>query len=317
MMENAPFKPFSKRLSIALLAVSAATACASVRAPGTVATAPTGGPAAGESLPLDIHAEISASEISDGSIALVSVILPPELRRGAISGKYEDIALPFYPSPERGEGVYEAVLGVPYSQKPGPGKVLITAGEKSLELPFTVVEGQYLSEKLKVAPSKVNPTKKKDLARIKRELAEIVAVYRTVTESKLWKGPFRYPIDSPVTSAFGTRRVYNGKMNGFHGGLDLKAAVGTPIVAPAGGTVALSKNLFYLGNTVMIDHGYGLITIYGHMTKLKVRKGQRVQPGKLLGTAGKTGRVTGPHLHWQAVVHGTKVNPVALTQVLR
>lgn len=317
MMENVPFRR-SRPTAFPLVAlVLLGFACSTTRAPGAVETAPSSAAAVPKKLAIDIHAELSSSEVSDGSIALVSVILPPELRKGPVVGQFDAIVLPFYPSPERGEGSFEAVLGVPYSHKAGPGTVIIRSGDRTVELPFMVVEGKYASERLKVAGSKVNPTKKKDLVRIQKELAEIVAIYRTVTETRYWKGPFKYPIDSPVTSAFGTRRLYNGKMNGFHGGLDLKASIGTPIHAPAAGIVALAKNLFYLGNCAIIDHGYGVITIYGHMTQLKVKKGDHVDPGTLLGLAGKTGRVTGPHLHWQAVIHGTKVNPVALTQVMR
>jgi murein DD-endopeptidase MepM/ murein hydrolase activator NlpD len=117
-----------------------------------------------------------------------------------------------------------------------------------------------------------------------------------------------------VTSSFGSRRVYNGIQSSAHTGLDFKAPKGTPIYAASRGRVALAKNLFFTGNTVILDHGYGVLTLYAHMSKLKVKKGQMVEGGHLLGLSGMTGRVTGPHLHWMAIIHKQKVNPIGLTQ---
>ena len=112
------------------------------------------------------------------------------------------------------------------------------------------------------------------------------------------------------------RRLYNGEQRNFHPGLDLKAPVGTKIRAPENGKVVLAKNLFFTGNTVALDHGYGVITLYAHMSKIRVHLGDQVKPGDLLGLSGKTGRVSGPHLHWQAVIRGVKVNPAELTRAM-
>jgi murein DD-endopeptidase MepM/ murein hydrolase activator NlpD len=161
----------------------------------------------------------------------------------------------------------------------------------------------------------VNP-KKKDLIRIRREQAEIAAIYKTITEQKHWDGPFALPIQSPVTSIFGTRRLFNGHQASFHQGLDLKAPEGSPIRSAAAGIVVLSKDLFFTGNTVLIDHGYGIFTIYAHLSKLGVAKGQAVKAGDLLGLSGATGRVSGPHLHWGAVIHRAKVNPSDLLKIM-
>ena len=138
-----------------------------------------------------------------------------------------------------------------------------------------------------------------------------------MTLKKFWQGPFELPIQSRVTSAFGTRRVYNGVLKSFHTGLDLKAAMNTPIHAAAPGIVALSKNLFYTGNTVILDHGYGILTVYAHMNLRKVKVGDVVDVQQILGLSGKTGRVNGPHLHWQGIAHQVKVNPLGLVQVVK
>ena len=235
----------------------------------------------------------------------------------AISGDYEGTAIPFYPVPERGEGIYEAVVGVPVDHKPGPSEIKVSIGPaQTLSVPLTIVSGQYPSTALTVAPGQVNPGAKA-LKRIKKEIAETAPLYKRLTLKKYWNGPFVLPINSTINSPFGEHRTYNGEPRNYHPGLDLKAAIGTPIHAPAGGIVVLAKNLYFTGYTVMIDHGYGIITLYAHMSKLRVKKGQEVHAGDLLGLSGKTGRVTGPHLHWQVKIHDVKVNPLGLVQVLR
>jgi murein DD-endopeptidase MepM/ murein hydrolase activator NlpD len=271
--------------------------------------------------PVNLKAELSSNEVVAGTLARISLRLPSEYRNQPILGQFEGIELPFFPVPEHGQDVYEALLGVPYDRKPGLGVISIKVGEGSrtveFQLPFQVKDGNYPSEILRVDGRRVNPTNKKDLARIIREQAEVAEIYKRVTPQKYWPGPFSLPIESKITSPFGTRRVYNGQLKNFHPGLDLKAPLKTPIYTAAPGVVVLSKSLFYTGNTVMIDHGYGVITLYAHMSKLQVKLGQLVKAHDLLGLSGKTGRVNGPHLHWQAVVHRVKVNPLGLTQVVR
>jgi murein DD-endopeptidase MepM/ murein hydrolase activator NlpD len=105
-------------------------------------------------------------------------------------------------------------------------------------------------------------------------------------------------------------------MKSYHKGVDLRARTPLPIRAPEGGKVALAKDLYFTGNTVILDHGYGLYTIYGHMSKLGVKVGERVAKGAVLGLSGMTGRANGPHLHWGAVLMGEKFNPENLTRVL-
>lgn len=264
-----------------------------------------------------LHAELSATSAIDGGIVLVNVHgVPPGAN---LEAKFESTELAFYPLTVGGS--FQAVLGVPFNHKPGPAQldvVVAVTGEPAhaLPLPFTITDGKYPSEKLKVAKRNTNP-KKADVTRILRDIKVVGAVYHQLTREKMWKGPFTYPIQSSVTSIFGTKRVFNGKMQSFHQGLDLRAAIGTPIHASAGGIVALAEDLFFTGNTVLIDHGYGVFTLYAHMSKLDVKKGQRVASQEVLGLSGKTGRVSGPHLHWGAIIHKAKVNPKFLTEVMQ
>jgi murein DD-endopeptidase MepM/ murein hydrolase activator NlpD len=262
----------------------------------------------------DVDAALSSPKVADGSLMVVTAHFKKPYK-GALNGKFEDESFVFFPIGD-GQSDYEAIFGVPHSHAPGVVTLAISGDGVYKTIPFEVVDGNYKSETLKVDNSRVNPPKKV-MKRILEEQKETGAVYAMVTPQKYWNGPFKFPIQSRVTSPFGTKRVYNGQLKGYHGGLDLKAHDGTPIHAAAPGKVVLAKNLYYSGNTVILDHGYGLMTLYFHMTKIKAKPGQVVNTGDLLGLSGHTGRVTGPHLHWQAVVGKVKVNPMGLIEVLK
>lgn len=301
--------------AFALLGLATILACAtsleSLGATRAVATTPDDPKALG------VVAEASAPEAMDGTITVITVKVPVPLQGKPVTGEFEGMELPFFKDSPDGS-VYRAVLGVPYDHKPGPTSVKVKVGDSAETSALFIVEpGDYDSETLKVDGRRVQPQKPKDLARIRREQAEIGEVYRTVTPRKYWSGPFSLPLDAKFTSKFGTKRVYNGIQKSAHLGLDFKAAVGTPIHAPAPGKVVMAKNLFFTGNTVILDHGYGVLSLYAHLDKLKVRKGVEVKTGKVLGLSGMTGRVTGPHLHWMAIIHKQKVNPFGFTQVMK
>ena len=248
---------------------------------------------------------------------MLTLQLPSELPQEPVLAEFQGHEIVFYPI---GEKTYQALVGVPYGLQPGSVQMMVRLGEgeslKSFPVSFSVVDGSYPSETLSVPPKMVNPSKK-DLKRIKKEQVEIGKVYNQVTREKFWQGAWSLPIDSPVTSVFGTKRVYNGELQSYHGGLDLKANINTPVFAAAPGKVAIAKSLYYTGNTVFIDHGFGIITVYAHLNRLKVKVGQMIKQKQLIGLSGKTGRVTGPHLHWQVVVHHVKVNPLDAMKVIQ
>lgn len=273
-----------------------------------------------------IKAQLSQTEVTDASLLLVEISIPMARRLASTeppTGKFEGQDLTFFPESSASGGweKYGAVVAIPYGREPGPGLVKVEALGQSLVLPFQVKEGKYRSEVLKVDPDKVDPPEAV-IPRILKEMEEVKSIYAQRTHEKYWKGKFRIPLTKQtlkrqVTSPFGTKRTYNGELKSFHSGLDLRASTGTPIRAPASGKVAMAQNLYFTGNTVLLDHGYGVYTLYAHMSRLKVKVGQVVKPKQVLGLAGSTGRVTGPHLHWGAIVNGEKVNPMELVQVLQ
>jgi murein DD-endopeptidase MepM/ murein hydrolase activator NlpD len=133
----------------------------------------------------------------------------------------------------------------------------------------------------------------------------------------MWQGPFRVPLDGVKRgSNFGRRRILNGQPRSPHNGADFPAAAGTPVHAAQRGRVVLAEALFFSGNTVVIDHGLGMYTLYGHLKAIFVQTGEMVGAGGELGQVGATGRVTGPHLHWGLTVNQARVNPLEVVKLL-
>ncbi len=182
-------------------------------------------------------------------------------------------------------------------------------------LKFNLVEGQYKSETIQVAPSKIKPNKK-NIERTKREYKEAIDIYKSYSPKQYWDKDFITPMKSKITSVFGTKRVYNNTLKSYHSGTDFKAAIGTKIHAVNSGIVRLASDRYYAGNSVILDHGQGIYTCYFHLSKIHVKVGQKVKQNEVLGLSGATGRVTGPHLHFSARVHGIQVDPMQLLEIL-
>lgn len=257
---------------------------------------------------------LSQDKAADGSIVLLGLHPLMEIDVAGVSVAFEGKAFPVFPTGAAKD--LESVLVIPFNSKPRRSKIELSWHGGKIDVPIEVVDGNYPSEKLTVDEKKVNPPKSV-MKRIAREVKEIGALYRDVDRERYWSGPFALPIESEITSRFGNKRVYNGSMKSFHQGLDLRARTPLPIRAPEGAKVALAKDLYFTGNTVILNHGYGLFTIYGHLSRLDVKAGDRVEKGRVLGLSGMTGRASGPHLHWGAVLMREKFNPADLTRVLR
>ena len=163
-------------------------------------------------------------------------------------------------------------------------------------------------QKLTVDKKYVNPPASQQ-ARIKEDREKVRRALAQPLPERCWSVPFARPVPGGVSSLFGMKRVFNGQPRSVHRGLDLRGAQGTPIQVCADGQVALVDNLYFSGNVVYINHGEGVFSAYLHMSETRVRPGERVRKGQVIGLVGATGRVTGPHLHLSLIVQGQSVDP--------
>lgn len=224
-------------------------------------------------------------------------------------------------SPEETEGGqrYSVLTGTDLKNaRPGqnPLTVSFSAGGKreKIEHLIKLSPRKYPVEKLTVAPSKVTPPKELS-ERIAREAKLGRAAMQSNSAGGAPKLPLVRPVPGGFSSVYGKSRYFNGEFRGRHGGVDMRAKEGTPVKAAADGIVVLAGNNFWFaGNCVYLDHGAGLVTFYGHMSKVNVKKGDRIKVGDILGLSGRTGRVTGPHLHFSAAWRGEFFDPAGLME---
>ena len=201
-----------------------------------------------------------------------------------------------------------AIIGIPLSAPVAPRVVIIHSGDARQELEFSIGDKHYASQSLKVAPGQVNLSHT-DLERVNREKLIIDHDLSRWSDDQPAMLRMEQPIPGVRSSSFGMRRIFNGESRNPHSGMDIAAPAGTPVKAPLAGTVIDTGSYFFNGNTVFVDHGRGLISMYCHLSAIEVKAGQRVAVGTTLGAVGMTGRVTGPHLHWGLILNRAWVDP--------
>jgi murein DD-endopeptidase MepM/ murein hydrolase activator NlpD len=274
-----------------------------------------------------VTVQVSAPSSSQGSLLLLEVRSHRPLTE--VSAEWNSKHVPFwqvsqepFDSKVASAGRREALLGVDLEKPVGTYPVLVhvqVANDKpaSCKLPIAVRAGKFATERLQVGKEFVEPSPEQ-IKRANEERDKLRAIFDQVTPEKLWDGDFHVPLDGVTTGGnFGKRRVLNGQPGSPHSGVDFPSPTGTLVHAAQSGRVALAEELFFSGNTVVVDHGLGVYTFYGHLSEVHVKVGDELRSGQVLGKVGATGRVTGPHLHWGLTVERARVNPLQLVKLLK
>ncbi len=239
--------------------------------------------------------------------------LPHQDGLESVQVNWSERSVPFV----RSDDSWFTVIGVDLDTEAGayPANVTLSYADGRVQTAIQAVEvlgKSFPTTELTVAPGfvQLSPENQERAARESREIGE---VYATLTPTALWSEPFIVPIPGAQGGRnFGHRRVFNGEPRAPHSGADLGASTGADIHASNSGRVVLAKDFFFNGNAVFVDHGLGVYTMYLHLSEILVDVGDRVERGQVVGLAGATGRVTGPHLHWGARILDARVDPFSL-----
>jgi murein DD-endopeptidase MepM/ murein hydrolase activator NlpD len=219
-----------------------------------------------------------------------------------------------------GDSAFRALVAVPVAAGDSLPVTILLSDSGHTDTILTslpVRRAEYPSEVLSVAPGYVRPDSVA-AARIQSEVARSRQVSRESQDRpRIWREPFRLPRPSRMTSRFGSARVFNGEVQNRHLGTDFAGGVGAPVRAAGRGVVALVADFYLAGHAVYIDHGGGLVTGYFHLSRSNVKQGDTVFAGQRIGAVGKSGRVTGPHLHWVARYGTISVDPMSLLRLVR
>lgn len=285
---------------IGLIVVAAATTCwpAQTAVMGQGHTAPA------------LAVRYQGTAVRQGEVTALIVNAPAAVT--AVGGSAFGRQVRFWPV---GDGRWHALLGAPVDIAPGAYDIEVHAASPeaavSAKATVTVAPKEYETRRLRVAQRFVNPPAE-EIGRIQEEARLLAAVFGESAPERLWSGAFVVPVDGAPTSSFGRLTILNGRPNGRHQGADFRATAGTPIVAPNAGRIVLAAALYFAGNTVVVDHGLGLFSLFAHLSHADVTPGQVIARGDRIGTAGATGRVTGPHVHWAVRLDALSVDPLSM-----
>lgn len=271
--------------------------------------------------------DINEPRISDSDVRLdFRALRPGEIVRVSVDGKgviKQAEVLFLGKTYVMGKGhdpdIWLCFLGLDLGIKSGPYtievSVLFNNGHhQNMRREILVQDRAFPTKKLWVKQEYVTPPQDV-LDRIQWESQLLGQVYDIFSLQWLGEGPFIVPSDGRANDNFGERRIFNDEPRSPHGGVDISSPYGAPVRAANSGVVVLAKNLYFAGNTVIIDHGLGVFTSYLHFSKILVKRGDTVKKGYIIGEIGATGRVTGPHLHWGVRVSGSRIDPFSLLHV--
>lgn len=261
----------------------------------------------------DVTVSVAARSIQPGELAVLTVSTATPVDEVRARGFGRDL------KPIRVNATeWKVLVGIDLETTPGRYDVSIVTGADDagrVAQLLTVLPRTFTTRKLTVDAAFVNPPPA-EVARITADTERLNRVWASSSEVSLWSGPWVRPVPGAANSAFGTRSIYNGQPRSPHSGADFRGAAGTPVKAPNSGRVVLAGDLYFTGNTIVIDHGAGFFSLFAHLRAMTVHEGDSVTTGSILGELGATGRVTGPHLHWAIRISGARVDPLSLLALL-
>jgi murein DD-endopeptidase MepM/ murein hydrolase activator NlpD len=258
----------------------------------------------------------SARSMQPGEVVLLTV------RHGSpiseLEGTAFDAPIMFYPTPS--DDVWQALVPIDLNAEPGeyPLEIFVTGQDSARHhrlQTWKVLDKQFPTRHLTVPEQFATPPESV-MQRIREESAEVAAIFENWSNDRFWEGAFVKPVPGIMISAFGKRNIINRQPRSPHSGVDLRAAQGTPVKAPNAGRVVLAKELYFAGNTLIIDHGLGLYSYLAHLSRFEKSVGDQVEKGEVVARSGATGRVSGPHLHWTIRIGKARVDPLSLLKVL-
>jgi murein DD-endopeptidase MepM/ murein hydrolase activator NlpD len=254
---------------------------------------------------------LSSNEMARGDVILVNIMSDEKVMPKATwMGK--DIFFVF----NRTKNLWQGFFAADLDQKTGDYEAIIhfNSSDQAKHVNIHIVDKDYGVRRLTLPKDKVELSAD-DLKRVNAESEIVAAVWKAGKSLPEWKGVFLMPLQEDIEGTFGKKSVINGQARSPHTGVDLHGSLGEPIKAVNNGKVVLIADHFFTGNTVFLDHGGGIFTMYCHMSKVMVKKGDVIEKGQVIGLVGATGRATGPHLHWGMRVNGARVNPLTLTDL--
>lgn len=250
-----------------------------------------------------------------GGIALVTIKINDKIK--LLNVRFLGKKIPYhFDSSSR---IYFLLLGAGLDCKPGTH--IMTIKWQGPDAPgfyshkVRILQRTFPEERLSV-PERMVEFSPKILERVLNDQKAVKETCNKISNKLYWKRPFIWPVNSKILSPFGFRRIFNNKPRSPHSGVDLRAPEDTPILASNYGKVVMARDCYLSGKTIVLDHGKGLYTLYAHLVSYKVKKGQEVERGQVVGLAGSTGRATGPHLHWGVSLLGKRLDPAGLMALL-
>jgi len=258
--------------------------------------------------------KLNSAFTGQGTLLLAEVIAVKSMPE--VKAEWNGRAMELWPKGTSGKTLH-GLIGVDLEKPAGKYEwKVIWAGKEGNPITcsalVTVRNGKFPTEKLTVEKQFVQPDPEQQ-KRAEEDQKKMRAIFDTVTAERLWDGAFHLPLKDATTGGnFGRRRVLNGQARSPHAGVDFPALKGTAVFAAQRGKVVLAEDLYYSGNTVVIDHGYGIYTLYAHLSEIEVKAGDAVESNAEIGKVGATGRVTGPHLHWGLTVQHARVNAMQI-----